>query len=197
MDPSADHCARAATGAPACLPPSPWVLRFAALIPSGTRVLDLACGAGRHSRALAALGHSVLALDRDAQALAMLDGVPAVQTMQADLENAAWPLAGQRFGAVVVVNYLWRPLLPRLVRAVADGGVLLYETFAFGQQTLGRPRNPEFLLRPGELLDAVRGQLRVVAYEDGLLGCPQPAFVQRICAVREPPGGVDAAKYNL
>ena len=179
---------------------SPWVLRFAQLIPPGSPVLDLACGHGRHARALAALGHPVLAVDRNPQALAAVGELPGVQLLAADLEQAPWPLPGQRFGGVVVTHYLWRQLLPRVVDAVAAGGVLLYETFALGQQTIGRPRNPEFLLRPGELLDAVRPPLRVVAYEDGFLAQPQRAFVQRICAVREAgtvAEGSDPPKYNL
>ncbi len=179
---------------------SPWVLRFAHLIPPGSPVLDLACGHGRHARALAALGHPVLAVDRDPQALAAVAELPGVRRLAADLEQAPWPLPGQRFGCVVVTHYLWRPLLPQVVGAVAAGGVLLYETFALGQQTIGRPRNPEFLLRPGELLDAVRPALRVVAYEDGFVSLPQPAFVQRICAVREAGTGAegdDPPKYNL
>ncbi|WP_018911805.1 methyltransferase domain-containing protein [Thiomonas sp. FB-6] len=179
--------------------PSPWVLRFAPLIPARAEVLDLACGSGRHARVLAAMGHAVLGVDRDAVALQALRDVPGVRVLQADLENAPWPLR-ERFGAVVVTNYLWRALLPRIVGSVDPGGVLLYETFALGQSSIGRPSNPQFLLRPGELLDAVRGELRVVAYEDGFAPGPRPAFVQRICAVRESAPGAMAAdppKYNL
>lgn len=179
---------------------SAWVLRFATLFEPGTQVLDLACGSGRHVRALAASGHPVLGVDRDAQALETLRDLPGVRVLLADLENAPWPLQGRRFGAVVVTNYLWRPLLPRIVESVAVGGVLVYETFALGQQALGRPRNPEFLLRPRELLDVTRGQLRVIAYEDGFVQRAQGAFVQRICAVREAGDGARAAdppKYNL
>ena len=181
-------------------PASPWVLRFAPLIRAGSPVLDLACGAGRHARALAARGHPVLAVDRDAQALEGLIGLSRVRTLQADLEAAPWPLAGQRFGAVVVTRYLWRSLLPHIVQAVDDGGVLIYETFAIGQQTIGRPSRPEFLLRTGELLDVVRPQLRVVAYEDGFDAGAGGAFVQRICAVRSPDARAedpDPPKYNL
>ena len=178
---------------------SAWVLRFAPLIRTGAEVLDLACGGGRHTRALAAAGHRVLGVDRDALALQSLRGLPGVRTLQADLENAPWPLH-QRFGAVVVTNYLWRALLPQIVRSVDEGGVLIYETFALGQQTVGRPARAEFLLRPGELLEAVRGELRVVAFEDGFQALPRPVFLQRICAVREcAPGSVstDPPKYNL
>ncbi|MDE2452973.1 MAG: class I SAM-dependent methyltransferase [Burkholderiales bacterium] len=179
--------------------PSPWVLRFAPLIAAGAPVLDLACGSGRHVCALAALGHPVLGVDRDTAALHGLRELPGVQTLAADLEGAAWPLPGQRFGGVVVTRYLWRALLPSIVQAVDQPGVLIYETFALGQQTIGRPANPQFLLHPGELLEAVRGQLRVVAYEDGF-DPAAGAFVQRICAVRAPqvaPGDAGAPKYNL
>lgn len=180
--------------------PSPWVMRFAPLIPAGAPVLDLACGSGRHVRALAALGHPLLGVDRDAQALAGLRDLPGVRTLVADLEAAPWPLEQRRFGGVVVTRYLWRPLLPGIVRAVADGGVLIYETFALGQQTVGRPSRAEFLLRTGELLEAVRGQLRVVAYEDGFDPAAGGCFVQRICAVRGADTRADdplPPKYNL
>jgi SAM-dependent methyltransferase len=178
---------------------SAWVLRFAPLIRPGAEVLDLACGSGRHARALAAAGHRVLGVDRDALSLQPLRGLPGVRTLQADLENAPWPLR-QRFGAVVVTNYLWRPLLPHIVHSVDEGGVLIYETFAQGQQTVGRPAREQFLLRPGELLEAVRGELRVVAFEDGFQAVPRPAFLQRICAVRESAPvdmATDPPKYNL
>ncbi len=163
-------------------PPSPWVVRWAHLVkPSGT-VLDLACGSGRHVHLLAAAGHAVTALDRDAAALAGLQAVAEV--VQADIEGGPWPLPGRRFDAVVVTNYLWRPLLPKVVEALADGGVLIYETFADGQQHIGRPSRPEFLLRPGELLQVCVG-LRVVSFEDGLEEHPAPGrCVQRIVAVR-------------
>lgn len=167
------------------LVPSPWVRRFAALVRPGGTVLDLACGSGRHVRWLAARGFAVTAVDRDAAALAGLRGI-AVERLAADLEGAPWPLPGRRFDAVVVTNYLWRPLFPRLRDALADGGVLLYETFADGQQTVGRPSRPEFLLRLGELLDEAAG-LRVVAYEDGFDEGPPPRFVQRIAALRPDP----------
>lgn len=163
------------------LSPSPWVMRWAHLIAPGAQVLDVACGSGRHMRWLAARGHAVTGVDRDATALAQLAGVGEV--IEADIEAGPWPLAGRSFGAVIVTNYLWRPLLPTLVGSVAAGGVLIYETFAAGNERVGKPRNPDFLLQPGELLQACHG-LRVVAYEDGFL--PEPArFVQRIAAVRQ------------
>lgn len=165
-------------------PPSDWVVRFSADLAPGARVLDLACGGGRHVRLLAARGHHVTAVDRDAQALAGLSGIAAV-TVVADIEAGPWPLPDQRFDLVVVTNYLWRPLLAQIVASVAPGGWLVYETFAIGHQHHGRPSNPDFLLRPGELLDTVRGELRVAAYEEGLLDGP-PRWVQRIAARREP-----------
>ena len=159
---------------------SPWLLRWAHLIRPGGRVLDLAAGGGRHSRWLTANGFAVTAVDRDAAAMAVLGGI--AETIVADLEGAPWPLAGLSFDAVLVTNYLWRPLLPAIVAAVGVGGVLLYETFATGNETVGRPARPDFLLARGELLDAAAG-LHVVAFEDGFLGNPD-RFVQRIAAVR-------------
>ena len=161
---------------------SPWLLRWAHLIRPGGRVLDLAAGGGRHSRWLAANGFAVTAVDRDAAAMAVLGGI--AETIVADLEGAPWPLAGLRFDAVLVTNYLWRPLFPAIVAAVGAGGVLLYETFATGNETVGRPARPDFLLARGELLDAAAG-LQVVAFEDGFLSDPD-RFVQRIAAVRAP-----------
>ena len=169
---------------PAAPPPSDWVCRFAGHVPAGP-VLDLACGGGRHGRLFRARGHPITLIDRDLSSVADLAGRDGVETLEADLEDGRlFPLPGRRFAGVVVTNYLHRPLLPALVAAVAPGGVLLYETFAQGQERLGRPTNPAFLLAPGELLDAVRGALTVVAYEDRTLHRPEPARVQRICAVR-------------
>ena len=164
--------------------PSAWVLRWSALIPAGGRVLDVAAGSGRHARLLAASGHPVVALDRDEVALGSLTGVTRITTRVADLEAGPWPFPGEAFAAVVVANYLHRPLLPALVSAVAPGGLLVYETFAAGNERFGRPSNPAFLLEPGELLEAVRAQLRVLAYEDLEVASPRPAMVQRICARR-------------
>ena len=145
--------------------PSPWVLRFAGRVPEGGPVLDLACGGGRHSRLFLARRHAVTAIDRDISGIADLSGTPGLEALEADLENGSpFPLAGRRFAGVIVTNYLYRPLLPALVAAVAPGGVLIYETFARGNERFGRPRNPDHLTRPGELLEAARGKLRVVAY---------------------------------
>jgi SAM-dependent methyltransferase len=160
--------------------PSSWVTRWAHLLPRGAAVLDLACGSGRHVRWLAARGHRLTGVDRDEAALAPLRALAEV--VVADIEAGPWPLAGRRFDAVLVTNYLWRPLLPTIVGAVADGGLLIYETFADGQQTIGKPSRPDFLLQPGELLAACSG-LRVVAYEDGFGEAPA-RFVQRIVAAR-------------
>jgi SAM-dependent methyltransferase len=165
--------------------PSAWVLRWSALIPAAGRVLDVAAGAGRHARLLAARGRAVTAVDRDEAALASLAGVAGITAHVADLEAAPWPFPGATFAAVVVTNYLHRPLLPALVTAVAPGGLLVYETFAAGNERFGRPANPAFLLAPGELLEAVRGPLRVLAYEDVEVASPRAAMVQRICARRE------------
>jgi len=165
------------------LAPSPWVQRWASGFHAQQTVLDVACGSGRHLRWLAAQGLQVTGIDRDAAALASLADTGA-ELIVADIESGPWPLAGGRFDLVVVTNYLWRPLLPAIVDAVADGGRLVIETFAVGNASVGKPSNPDFLLRPGELLDAVRPALRVIAYEDGFLAEPV-RFVQRICAVRE------------
>ena len=173
--------------------PSPWLLRWAHWLPQGARVLDVACGAGRHVRWLAAQGHSVTALDRDAAALHGLRD--QAECIEADIEANPWPLPGRQFDAVLVTHYLHRPLWPLLQAALAPGGLLIYETFAIGNETVGRPQNPAFLLRPGELLRACTG-LRVLAYEDGFANDP-PRFVQRIVALREPLGSGLPGRYAL
>jgi SAM-dependent methyltransferase len=163
---------------------SPWVARWAPLIPQGA-ALDLACGSGRHARLLASLGHAVTALDRDPQALAAAAG-QGIATVLHDLEapGAAWPFAPGSLAGIVVTNYLHRPLFGQIATALAPDGVLIYETFARGNEIFGKPSNPDFLLNPGELLElAARGGLRVVAYEDGVVTQPKPARVQRLCAV--------------
>jgi SAM-dependent methyltransferase len=167
------------------LRPSAWVVRFMGLVPGGGAVLDVAAGAGRHTRLFAARGHPVVAVDRDTSALRDLAHTPA-EVIDADLEDGApWPFGKRQFAAVIVTNYLHRPLFPALIRAVAPGGLLLYETFAAGNERFGKPSNPDFLLRPGELLDAVRGKVRVLAYEDLQVDEPKPAMVQRIAAINE------------
>ncbi|WP_407970706.1 class I SAM-dependent methyltransferase [Burkholderia pyrrocinia] len=188
----------AAGGHVAQAEPSRWVARWSTLVPTGGVVLDVAAGGGRHARWFASHGHPVVALDRDPAALRTIVGVDA---RDADLEGAPWPLpADERFAAVIVTHYLHRPLWPHLLDAVAPGGVLIYETFAQGNETVGKPSNPAFLLAPGELLDAVHGRLRVVAYEDGFVAAPREAFVQRLCAVREgaiPKAGAGIPRYEL
>ncbi len=163
--------------------PSEWVKRWAGFIAAGGEVLDLACGSGRHSRYLAEAGYRVCAVDRDAQAVAGLSGVAGVSVQVADLEGAPWPFEGRRFAGIVVANYLHRPLFPRLLEILAEDGALIYETFALGNERFGKPSNPEFLLRPGELLEVACGKLRVLAYEDLAVRLPKPAMVQRIFAV--------------
>jgi SAM-dependent methyltransferase len=175
--------------------PSPWVARFAPLIPRG-QVLDLACGGGRHARLLASLGHAVQAVDRDADALQRAAG-PGISVRQMDLEGSEdspcpWPFEDGVFAGIVVTNYLHRPLFAGLIASLAPGGVLIYETFALGNERFGRPSSPRFLLKPGELLEVVRvhgqdkekGELRVIAFEDGYIDLPKPAMVQRICVLK-------------
>jgi SAM-dependent methyltransferase len=164
--------------------PSPWIQRFAGLVAAGARVLDVACGHGRHARLFAARGCYVVAVDRDAAALAVLADEPRIATRAQDLEAGGPVLGGERFDAIVVVNYLHRPLLPELLAALADDGVLLYETFARGNEAYGRPANPDFLLEPGELLQVIAGRLVAVAFEQGHFSAPdRDAVVQRIVAV--------------
>lgn len=177
--------------------PSAWVARFAPLIKPGGAVLDLACGSGRHLRWLATQGFALTGVDRDAAAVEPLRDVGEI--IVADIESGPWPLTDRQFDAVVVTNYLWRDLLSTLVASVADGGVLLYETFAAGNETVGKPSSPAFLLRAAELLSAVHG-LRVVAFEDGFEPGHDGAaarFVQRIAAVREMPAGPTPARHLL
>ena len=162
--------------------PSPWIVRWSHLVPPAGAVLDVACGAGRHMRWFADRGHPTTGVDRseDAVQAASRHG----RVLQADIEGGPWPFEGQRFAAVVVTNYLWRPRLPDIVTAVAPGGVLLYETFAAGNETVGKPSRADFLLQPGELLaHAAAAGLRVIAFEEGHVGTAKPAVIQRICAV--------------
>lgn len=162
----------------------PWVQRWAGMIPARGRVLDVACGGGRHAVYLAHLGHAVDAVDIDLGAAAALRDSPGVAWHQYDLETRPWPFEAGAYAGVVVTNYLHRPLFPDLLGALAPGGVLIYATFSMGQEVYGRPRNPQHLLMPGELLEAVRGRMRVVAYEDVLERGDAPARIQRLCAIK-------------
>ena len=165
------------------LAPSPWIVRFAALVPPGARLLDLAAGHGRHACFFAARGARVVAVDRDAALLASFATAPGVETRALDLETGAWPLAGERFDAIVTVNYLHRALFPHLLDALADEGVLLYETFAAGNEAFGKPSNPNFLLARDELLQFAHDHLTVIAFEQGVIEGEPPAVVQRLAAV--------------
>jgi len=174
-------------------PASAWVERWSHLLPAGCSVLDLACGHGRHVRHLAALGHAVTAVDRNPDAIATVS--PFGEAICADIENGPWPLQGRTFGGVVVTNYLWRTLWPLILNSLASNGVLMYETFSTGNDTVGKPSRPDFLLNPAELLSVCQ-DLRVVAFEEGFL--PQPGrFVQRIVAVREADGAQTPMRYPL
>ena len=175
-------------------PPSPWVTRWAHLLPPSvdlhgkepSDVLDLACGHGRHMQFLSSLGHRVLGVDRNVEALnsASQWGETLLADVEADVENAAWPLEGRTFKAVVVTNYLWRELFPHILSSLAEGGVLIYETFSKGNEVFGKPSRPEFLLQPGELLERCRG-LQIVAFEEGFIPSPD-RLIQRVVAIRLP-----------
>ena len=177
--------------------PSAWVRRWSHLVPAGASVVDLACGSGRHVRWFAQRGCRVTGVDRDAAAVQPLAAI--AEALVADLEAGPWPLGVRRFDAVVVTNYLWRERLADVIDSVAEGGVLIYETFGLGNETIGKPSNPKFLLRPGELLQAAKS-LRVVAFEDGFepgaAGLPA-RFVQRIVALREPAAATGLQRHFL
>ena len=171
---------------PSMIPPSPGVVRHAQSIPARGKVLDLACGSGRHARFLAGLGYPVLAVDRDARALAGVSTIKGIMTRQLDLEGEEWPLAGQVFDGIVVTNYLWRPRLPDVLALLAPGGVLIYETFMVGNAAYGKPSNPDFLLQAGELRQlAAAAGLREVDYAEGYVASPKPAMRQAVCAIRD------------
>jgi len=176
--------------------PSPWVRRFAPLIAGQSvetqSILDLAAGGGRHTRHLLGLGHDVVATDRDTASLDDLKSDPNVEIIEADLENGnpvfsgSGPLAGRTFKAIVVVNYLFRPLMDEIFSALDPGGVLIYETFARGNEAFVRPRNPDHLLKSGELLKLAEGRLQVVAYEHGIVEAADIEGVkQRLCAIND------------
>lgn len=168
-------------------PPSSWIARHADLVPAGGPVLDLAAGGGRHTRVFKGLGHPVTAVDRDVTGLADLAGDAQIDVIEADLEGGApWPLGTRRFAGIVVTNYLHRPLFPSIAAALLPGGVLLYETFGLSNERFGKPSNPDFLLRPGELLQFAQSQGLVVhAYHCGEVTAPRPAVVQRVVAIKD------------
>ncbi|MCB9878009.1 MAG: class I SAM-dependent methyltransferase [Planctomycetes bacterium] len=173
--------------------PNATIAAWADHVPAGVRVLDVAAGGGRHAQLFGARGCAVTAVDRDVAALRAL-AAPSLEILEADLENAPWPLPDRRFDAIVVVDYLWRPLLPTLAASLAPGGLLLYETFAAGNERFGRPRNPEFLLHDGELCDfAATHGLEVLDYRSGAVGEPPRAVRQRLLA-RRPLTDRDAAR---
>jgi len=174
-------------------PPSTWVARWSHLLPSACTVLDLACGHGRHMRHFASLGHAVVGVDRNPEAIAVVS--PLGEAVCADIENGPWPLSGRAFGGVVVTNYLWRPLWPHILESLAPNGVLIYETFSAGNESVGKPSRPDFLLRPSELLSLCQ-DLHVVAFEEGFLPHPD-RFVQRIVAVQETDTAQMPRRYPL
>jgi SAM-dependent methyltransferase len=185
---------------------SPWVARWSHLVPrdvEGGRVLDIACGAGRHLLHFLRQNRSVVGLDIAENALEIIasqlspEESNRCQLIQADLENAAWPLPNVKFAGVIVTNYLWRPLIPVVVQSLADGGLLIYETFSQGNETVGKPSRSDFLLKPGELLQACsQTRLRVIAYEDGFLQAPD-RFMQRVVAIRENSASDSPARHAL
>jgi SAM-dependent methyltransferase len=165
--------------------PSQWVQRFASRVSSDAAVLDLACGAGRHGRRFLERGNTVTFVDQNINSLGDLETNPNATVIQADLENAPWPFSSERYGCITVVNYLWRPRIGRLLCHLDLGGLLLYETFAEGNEEYGRPRNPDFLLHRGELFECLRGHCRVLAYEQRTISDPRPAVIQRVAAIRQ------------
>ena len=172
-------------------PTSAWVERWSHLLPTGSSVLDLACGHGRHMRHFSSMGYPTTGVDRNPEAIAAV--APLGEAICADLENGPWPLPGRTFGGVVVTNYLWRPLWPNILDSLAPNGVLIYETFSAGNESVGKPSRPDFLLRPGELLNICK-DLRVVAFEEGFLAQPE-RFVQRIVAVHATDAVQTHARY--
>lgn len=163
--------------------PSQWVVKHAALIRKGGRVLDLACGGGRHAIWLAGQGYQVDAVDRDAQAVAGMQGMPNINVSIVDLETGNWPGIDQRYDGIVVSRYLFRPLLSTLTKMLNPDGVLIYETFMVGNERYGRPSNPDYLLQPNELKTVYAPLLKIYAFEQGRFEEPVLAMVQRICAI--------------
>jgi SAM-dependent methyltransferase len=170
-------------------PPLPWITRHAGLIPKTGPVLDLACGQGRHSRLLLELGYPVVAVDRNLEGVADLQnqqGIDLIEAdLEADLESDSWPFPAEHFAGIVVSHYLYRPNLPRLITSMRTGGILIYETFAAGNEKFGRPRNPDYLLHENELRDYFAQTYAVIAFEQGEFAAPEPACKQRYCGRRK------------
>jgi SAM-dependent methyltransferase len=162
--------------------PSPWIVKYASLIPEKGRVLDLACGNGRHAIWLAQQGYQVDAVDRDAQALSNMMGMDNIEVIVVDIEAGDWPYSDLRYDGVIVSRYLYRPLLPALAEILNPGGVLIYETFMTGNERYGKPSNPDFLLLPNELLEIYSPLLNIIDFEQGEMRTPRPVVMQRICA---------------
>lgn len=181
-------------------PPSEWVKCWSHLVKPQGRVLDVACGHGRHAHYFYQQNHPVTVVDRSQIAIESIAlQAHFCEKVVADIENSPWPFTGRQFDAIVVTNYLWRPLMPTLLASLAIGGVLIYETFTDGNETVGKPSRPDFLLRPGELLDICK-DLRIVAFEDGFIagtGVQTARYVQRIAAVREVCVSQEPARYPL
>ncbi|MCF8467075.1 MAG: class I SAM-dependent methyltransferase [Sneathiella sp.] len=163
-------------------PISPWIEKYSKLIPQNGPVLDVACGSGRHSLYLLGVGYDVIVVDIDTAEISKIQGYPNLSIVEADLEKDPWPFSKPAFSSVVVVNYLWRPLFPDLLDALLPGGILLYDTFAQGNERYGRPSNPDFLLAPGELYNLCQGKLEILDFMHGYVEVPKPALRQSIAA---------------
>ena len=183
-------------------PPSAWIKRWSHLVAPGGGVLDVACGYGRHARWFYELNHPLVLVDRSQAAMDSIASVipaNACEAVVTDIENGPWPFAGRQFASVVVTNYLWRPLFPTLLDSLQPGGVLMYETFTQGHETVGKPSRADFLLHPGELLEVCQA-LRVVAFEEGFQQAADgsaPRFIQRIAAVRATAADAAPVRYTL
>ena len=164
--------------------PSSWLQRHSSLIPHSGPILDIAAGSGRHTQYLLEKGHTVVSIDKDVSRLAQITS-PRLSIARVDLETPKpWPFKNSAFAAVIVTNYLHRPLFPQIIKALALGGVLVYETFANGNEKFGKPANPDYLLKTGELIQLTLGRLHILAYEDLTVDQPRPAQIQRIVASR-------------
>ena len=176
------------------LAPSTWVKKCSELLRPGSTILDLACGSGRHANYLAAQGHDITALDKSSEALAKISSSIGIHPFEFDLETGSWPFSERKFDAIVVTNYLYRPIMQNIVDALYPSGILIYETFMSGNERYGRPSSPDFLLRPNELIDLVHKKLEILLYEAGRVNYPKPALIQRICAVA---GHIDYSENTI